>query len=235
MERGLWFCCVAGMVAAASLVTPVSPVHADAITPNWGVNLWFHRQRHRAIADQWGLDLLGYEGGMNNNLRNTVAASIRTAVQADPRLADAYRAYEQTWREGGGDLMMHYTLTSYDSPWGLLNAIDSPGSIKWDAVMGLLLPGGDLTLDGEVTFEDFIRFLYAYEQPGTWWWEQGDFTADNVVDMYDWLILFAALAMDELTPAQRDAVLAFHHAIPEPAAITSLVLAGWMLTRRRRR
>jgi len=188
-------------------------------------------QEHAALAEQYGLDLISYEGGQHlvPQSSNTADALLQ-AAQHDPRMAEAYRQFAENWDANGGGLAMHYTLAGAESQfgyWGLLEGIDQPGSVKWDAVMSLLLPGGDATLEGEVTYDDFL-IVRDHWQQSEQWWEQGDFNADNLVDGGDLRILYGNIT--GLTPEQDLEIHQFAEAngvqIPEPS---SLVLGAMAL------
>jgi hypothetical protein len=56
--------------------------------------------------------------------------------------------------------------------------------------MDLLLPPGDVTLDGQVTIEDLRVLQKNFGKKGMWR-EQGDLNGDNVVDQKDMDILMA--------------------------------------------
>src|SRR5690606_18260235 len=56
-------------------------------------------QRHANLANQYGLDLLMYEGGANSDLRSSVPEEWKQWAQTDPRLAEAYRLFDEVWRE----------------------------------------------------------------------------------------------------------------------------------------
>ena len=62
---------------------------------------------------------------------------------------------------------------------------------------------GDVTLDGQVTFEDFQVLKAHFGQKGMWR-EQGDLNGDNVVDQKDLEIM--APNLKGLSPAQQKEV-----------------------------
>lgn len=166
------------------------------------------------LAGRYGLPMLSYEGGQhlvawNPLTRGEINEPLKRAAQDDPRMGRLLRRLQAIWSEAGGGLFMHFTfIAPYTKSgyWGLLEGQSSPGSVKWDAVMGMLLPGGDSTLDGRVDFDDFLVLKGNFGADGTWW-EQGDFTHDRRVDTADFAILRDHLA--PRTPEQEDAVRAF--------------------------
>jgi len=140
-------------------------------------------KRHKELADAHGLKLNAYEGGQHVWHNRVTDGKLIGACQKDPRMRELYRKYFELWeRTCPGDLFVHYTYSS--GSWGLLPNTASPGSPKWDAVVSCLLPAGDCTLDGKVTYEDFQVLREHFGKDGTWW-EQGDFTGDGEVGRAD--------------------------------------------------
>ncbi len=199
-------------------------------------------QSHAALARQYKLPLLAYEGGQslmafNPAVGGNINVDLKTAAQNDPRMGDLYRSINALWRQNGGGLFDYFTMYSaYDNSgyWGLLPSANAASSPKWDAVLGLTLPGGDATLDGVVNYNDFTVLKAHWGQTGVGW-EQGDFNHDGAVNGAD-LTIFRTDAQG-LTPDQQADVNAFV-ALNAPAtpevnvaiALTSLiqdiVLAG---------
>lgn len=187
-------------------------------------------REHKALADQFGLDLISYEGGQHM-VPGTNSFALLEAAQNDPRMGDLYREFAEIWAEEGGGLFMQFNDFSGGGNfgfWGLLEDLRDPGSIKWDAVLGLTLPAGDSTLDGVVDFDDFLIFQENYQLSDRWW-EQGDYTADNLVDDQDFLLLYGNL--QGLSPVERQTVLEFAAVnsiiVPEPSSF--ILLAGAFL------
>jgi hypothetical protein len=186
---------------------------------------------HAAIAEQNGLELIAYEAGQHlvPNISATSEALL-FAAQHDPRMAQAYRDFAQAWEDNGGGLVMHYALAAEDSrfgSWSLLNNMRRPGDVKWDAVMGLLLSEGDATLEGHVTYEDFVVLKENYGQSDRWW-EQGDFDADNTVGPADFLAMYGNL--EGLTPEQENEILEFAviHGIDVGSTLADLTRNGFV-------
>ncbi len=159
-------------------------------------------------ADSYNLRLVTYEGGQHLTGNPTVPAPLRVAANDDPRMFTLYHHMHDVWRanSGGG---LYQAFSHIGGGWGLLEDINSPGSRKWDAIMDLLLPPGDITLDGKVTWDDFQILQQHYNKPGMWWREQGDLNGDNKVDQRDLDILIANLK--DLTPDQKKRVDALRH------------------------
>ena len=179
---------------------------ANSLTP------WV--QQHAALANQYGLPLLAYEGGQslvawNPAVGGNSNVDLKLAAQNDPRMGDLYRAINALWKQNGGGLFDYFTLYSaYDNSgyWGLLPTATATSSPKWDAVLGLTLQGGDDTLDGVVNYADFAVLKANYGKTGVGW-EQGDFNHDGAVNAAD-LTIFRTNAQG-LTAAQQADVDAF--------------------------
>ena len=117
----------------------------------------------------------------------------------DPRMFVLYHHMYDVWKQnsGGG---LYQAFSHIGGGWGLLDAINLPGSRKWDAIMDLVLPPGDVTLDGQVNMDDLQVLKQNFGKTGMWR-EQGDLNGDNVVDQKDMDILMAHVK--GVTPPQR--------------------------------
>ena len=60
--------------------------------------------RHRAIADKYGVRLITYEAGQHIRLPDNITAL--KAINRDPRMETAYRRYIDGWGERNGDMMV---------------------------------------------------------------------------------------------------------------------------------
>ncbi len=82
---------------------------------------------NRAVANQFGVRLLGYEGGqhaLNSNNWQPILEANRSS-----RMGDLYNQYLTGWRDNGGELMMLYYahgIPSSFGAWGLLESTFSP-------------------------------------------------------------------------------------------------------------
>jgi hypothetical protein len=73
-----------------------------------------------------------------------------------------------------GGTSPNYTTTNYTSYGGS------------NFVVALHARGGDADLDGTVGFSDYSPVSNNYGQPGTWKWNEGDFTGDGAVGFDDY-------------------------------------------------
>lgn len=74
--------------------------HADATEPG----LRYQIRSDVALAREWGLPLVAYEGGQHF----TGSRFTRDVVNPHPAMYDLYRALLQVWREEGGGLFVHF-------------------------------------------------------------------------------------------------------------------------------
>lgn len=102
-----------------------------------------------SIAEQYGLDLVAYEGGQHLVLGGWEGMwddedpliDMFQAANRDPRMGDLYRWYLEEWKAAGGGLFVHYKNTSRASRWGSFGALEyiaQEGSPKYDALMGFI-------------------------------------------------------------------------------------------------
>ena len=182
-------------------------------------------QSAASAANEYGLPLLGYEGGLGVSTTNAndPTFALLTQADADPRMGDAIRSMSAQWASVGGGTFNYNVSTAPDEPWGfwgLLTSAQEVGSPKWDAVMGLDLPAGDATLDGTVNYADFQILQANFGQAGIFWWQQGDFNHDNTVNEADLELLRSNLGT--VTPAQAVQVALFN--APTTAAGSALTV-----------
>jgi hypothetical protein len=105
--------------------------------------------------------------------------------------------------------------------------------------VGYTLPG-DANVDFAVDFNDLVALAQNYNTEGNFWYE-GDFTYDGFVDFNDLVKLAqnynTALPSGPVPGApvgfEGDLTAAFA-SVPEPAGLSVLALAGWLLVRRGR-
>jgi hypothetical protein len=191
-----------------------------------------------ALAKQYGLSLMAYEGGQgvepwNPNTHDYTNQDIKTLAEHDPRMGELYERLIKVWQENGGGLYNMYNLISADSNfgyWGLLEGVNDVGSPKWDAVLRMTQLAGDADLSGALDTVDLNVLLANLGKSGMWW-EQGDFSGDGLVNGDDLAIFDRGLARAGLYRA--GAVV-----LPEPGAVGVLggvAVAGAMARRRRRR
>ena len=186
-----------------------------------------------AVAQQYGVPMLAYEGGQalrnfNGALNSIINAAAKSYAEYDPRMAQVIQHLVNAWQADGGQDFNFFAFVeppgNYGS-WGQLDAINLPGSVKWDTVVGLIKPSGDINLDGTVNFADF-QALQSQFLAGRWW-QQGDFLHSGLTDWADALALESLLT--NLTPAQQATIAAFNASVHAfdfgPSA--SPTPAGW--------
>lgn len=164
---------------------------------------------NKALANKYHLALMTYEGGPAMVSSTHVGQPLIDAAQDDPRMGLMIQQFVAAWDKNGGGLGEFYKLiapNAWSNDWGLLQTATQPGSVKYDAMMAAILPGGDATLDGTVGYDDFSILKSHFNQPGTFWWEQGDFNHDNTVNEGDLEILRSHLGA---VTAQQASEIAF--------------------------
>jgi hypothetical protein len=165
-------------------------------------------REHRALSEEFSLPLLAYEGGQRLAVSGGVGDALSRKAQSDPRMGKLLQDLVTVWQRNGGGLFAHYSHVgpyTRSACWSLLENGADPGSVKWDALMELLLPAGDATLDGRVDFADFSLLRSEFKKGR--WWEQGDFNRDGRVDETDLRLLKANLGA--VTPAQAAEIARF--------------------------
>jgi hypothetical protein len=94
------------------------------------------------------LPLVAYEGGQTfANGATDALNNLYIAANRDPRMRQAYAAYFQQWKSGGGQLFVHFNDVGVGSKygsWGALESImQSMGPLssappKWQAIQGFI-------------------------------------------------------------------------------------------------
>ena len=99
-------------------------------------------QRNIAVAEDFGLPVLGYEGGQHLVgvglvVNNEAVTELFVSANRDPRMGQLYRRYLDDWQTAGGALLMHFsdiaTPGRYGS-WGALERVQESRSPKYDAL-----------------------------------------------------------------------------------------------------
>ena len=115
-------------------------------------------QSDAAVAAQYGLPMVAYEGGQGLVPgTNALNYNVLQAAQLDPRMYQLYIALLTDWQSVGGSVFDAFTL---DGPpansgfWGMLPNVLSPGGQGYDALVSLTEPLGDANLDGIVDYSD---------------------------------------------------------------------------------
>lgn len=96
---------------------------------------------HKDLVDEYGLDLLAYEGGHHLVIFN---ADNWTKEMSDKFLEAAfnqemesiYKDYLDAWKDAGGGLFVHYKLI--DGRWGLFKNMEDESSSKYNAVKNFI-------------------------------------------------------------------------------------------------
>ncbi len=95
--------------------------------PLAGAKRWM--ERYQALADEYGLELIAYEGGQHLTALaeagdNQQLVDLLADANRDPRMGDLYRQYFSHWSKvTGGNLFCHWTATGTygrHGYWGLL-------------------------------------------------------------------------------------------------------------------
>src|SRR5262249_44799350 len=151
----------------------------------------------KAVVEPYGLPLVAYEGGEWVVAKDNLNITIKDQAQADPRMYDLYRKMIQYWDQyvGNDNLFMQYTLNGLNGNygyWALLQSTSEVGSQRYDALASMILPAGDITLDGKVDYADF-QVLAANFDMNSAWRAQGDLNHDGAVNAADLTILRANL------------------------------------------
>ena len=149
-------------------------------------------QSNAAIAKEYGLSLVAYEGG--NGLvpgPDELNYAVMAAAQNDPQMYQAYVTLINDWTQAGGGLFNQFTLAEPGGQygfWGLIPDVLPTGSQEYDAVLSEVETPGDTNLDGIVDYSDFQTLEANYGDTNTYW-EQGDFNDDGTVNWQDLNIL----------------------------------------------
>lgn len=101
--------------------------------------------QHARLADQYGVDLLGYEGGQGlvdwaTRKPEQHPNPLFFAANRDPRMGELYTEFLQGWDQAGGKLMMLFSAPRVCRSfgcWGLKEYINQPReqAPKYDAVL----------------------------------------------------------------------------------------------------
>lgn len=102
---------------------------------------WF--SYHYQVAEQYGMELVGYEGGQHlspffETSSNQEVVDFLVAAQHHPDMAFVYEDMLSYWREAGGTLMVLFNSHDIDDrwgSWGLWNDMWEDHSVKGDAAI----------------------------------------------------------------------------------------------------
>lgn len=99
--------------------------------------------KHKALADRYGLALVAYEAGhhlvgVGSVMNDPRIEKLFVAANRDPRMGALYADYLNGWRQHGGGLLMQFNsvgrYTKYGS-WGAKEYQTQTGAPKYDALM----------------------------------------------------------------------------------------------------
>jgi IPT/TIG domain len=99
---------------------------------------------HKQVADEYGLQLLAYEGGQHitgnshPSQNDEEFIKFHIALNRDPRMSDRYQEMLNNWKNSGGTLMMHFVDVSTPNKfgsWGALEYLTQGSSPKYDALI----------------------------------------------------------------------------------------------------
>jgi hypothetical protein len=99
-------------------------------------------QQHLAVSVEFGLPILGYEGGQHLVGEGVVVANdavtdLFVSANRDPRMSELYRRYLSDWQSHSGALLMHFSDISEPGRYGSWGAVEQVGqrhSPKYDAL-----------------------------------------------------------------------------------------------------
>ena len=140
---------------------------------------------HVALAAQYGVPLMAYEGGQGLIPGGNNEAVMQQA-QHDPRMYQLYLEMMQVWQQAGGGLFDAYQLTGGGGQygfWGMLPDVNVIGSQKYDGLLASAYAPGDANGDGTVNYADFQAVQANYGSTRDW--VQGDFNDDGTVNWSD--------------------------------------------------
>jgi len=122
-------------------------------------------QPQKTVADQYGLDLIAYEGGQSfsaaiwgvfaNNLNNQPLIDLLADLNDSPEMTELYDLWYAAWQSAGGGSLTHY------SDYGLPGATGSWGQIDY---LGQQHAAGASTPKYD--------FLEAFQNSASPWWQE---------------------------------------------------------------
>lgn len=82
-----------------------------------------HIEEHKALAEEYGLTLIGYEGGQHavgiqGGENNEQLTALLHEANRSKAMGDLYEAYYEAWESHGGDLMAQFSSIGRWSKWG---------------------------------------------------------------------------------------------------------------------
>jgi Ca2+-binding RTX toxin-like protein len=142
----------AGMVAAFEqlrngklLVNPNNPYDPEHLGRSL-VAIQKEVAAHKTIADQYGMELIAYEGGQHivgvgGVQGNSEITEFFQRLNRDPRMGELYTEYFDSWKQSGGGLFANFSDVFLSGQWGSWGAKESwnQGSTpKYDALMNFI-------------------------------------------------------------------------------------------------
>ncbi len=128
-----------GEIMTGTVLTTTPSYLFKASLPNISLKM----QEYGNLAAARGLSMLAYEGGQHlvgvgATQWNPDIANLFAEANRDPRMATAYADYLEMWHAAGGEIFVHYTSTSINSPygnWGAQEYYDEPTAVKSPSIM----------------------------------------------------------------------------------------------------
>lgn len=136
--------------AAATVATWTPDQLLDAIEQTGLPQVQQYFADNKAVADQYGLKLVAYEGGQhlvgrNGGENNDALNQLLYTVNSHPRMACIYGKYLDSWKQAGGDLFCHFSSVARWDKWGswgateYLDSLQAPklqAILKWAKLLG---------------------------------------------------------------------------------------------------
>ena len=109
---------------------PGSPFSIARYVPDPRMGGWPGLDRAHAELNTRGMKLIAYEGGQHlvgilGVENNQAVTDLFAAANREARMGAAYTQYLQSWKDNGGELFVHFTLTFGFGRFGSWGALES--------------------------------------------------------------------------------------------------------------